>query len=163
MKFKVSFQLSPNRFGICWVLDVWTLNEIRQNHVFGHISLPFLCVKSGILYNYIMSKVNQIVGLRHGKIINTWFGSRNTLMLTDSVQSNIFSAKFSIDNLIAIQKSHTIYTVICMQWPCYVKWHMNSRYLRLKFGLCAMQILLAQTISNNNVTDLLDEAFDVHQ
>ena len=49
MKFKVSFQLPPNRFCICWVLDVWTLNEIWQNRVFSQLSLLFLCVKSGIL------------------------------------------------------------------------------------------------------------------
>ena len=30
------------------------MNEIWQNRVFGHVSLPFSCVKSGILYNYIL-------------------------------------------------------------------------------------------------------------
>ena len=49
MKFKVSFQLSPNRFCICWVLDVWALNEMWQNRVFCLNFLTILCVKSGIL------------------------------------------------------------------------------------------------------------------
>ena len=49
MKFKVSFQLPPNRFRICWVLDLWTLNEMWQNRVFCPNFLTILCVKSGIL------------------------------------------------------------------------------------------------------------------
>ena len=53
MKFKVCFQPSPNRFSICWVRDVWAFDEIWQNRVFGHFSIPLLCVNCGILYNYI--------------------------------------------------------------------------------------------------------------
>ena len=53
MKFKVCFQLSLNRFCICWVPDVWAFDEIWQNRVFGHFSIPLLCVNCGILYNYI--------------------------------------------------------------------------------------------------------------
>ena len=54
----------PKPFFICWVLDVWDLNEIWQNRVFGQFSLPFLCVNSGILYNYI-SFVGIFFGSEH--------------------------------------------------------------------------------------------------
>ena len=122
MKFKVSFQLLPNRFCICWVLDVWALNEIWQNLVFGQISLPFLCVKSGILQAIYISFACSFSGSVHQleKLLSQHFQKHNTncevwdFSELNTICNNLLSSVLSLSRALSFTITHRIHRFI----PC---------------------------------------------